>query len=60
MRVSVTQASKELGISVPTLRMLMRNKEINIGKVVKSSLKGKRNTYLIYRNLLDKELGREE
>lgn len=36
----------------------MRKGEINIGKFVKSSLKGKRGQYLIYRDLLDKELGK--
>lgn len=57
-RVTVKQAASELGISIPFLRLLMRKGEINIGKFVKTSLKGKRGQYLIYRDLLDKELGK--
>ena len=58
-RVSVKQAAKELGVSIPFLRLLMKGKNINIGKAVKPSLKGKRTQYLIYRELLDRELGKE-
>lgn len=56
-RVTVAQAAKELGLNVATVRYWIETGQLPIGRYVKC--KGsKRGTYLIYRDLLDAELGR--
>ncbi len=55
-RVPVKDASVMLGLHPDTLRIMMTTGELPIGRVVKGK---RRNTYLIYKNLLEKELGRE-
>ena len=53
-RVTVNQASKELGMTPLTLRTLMRLGRINIGFFTKKP-DAKRGHYVIYRSLLDIE-----
>lgn len=53
-RVTVNQASKELGMTPLTLRTLMRLGRINIGFFTKKP-DAKRGHYVIYRRLLDIE-----
>lgn len=56
-RVTVAQAAEELGIHVATLRYMLETEQIPIGRCIRR--KGsKRRTYLIFRDKLDKELGR--
>lgn len=54
MRVTVKQASEELGMTPLTLRTLMRLGRINIGFFTKKP-DAKRGHYVIYRRLLDIE-----
>jgi len=57
-RVSVLEASKELGLDVATVRYLIETGQLPIGRYFRR--KGaKRGTYVIMRHLLDKELGKE-
>lgn len=56
-RVSVAQAAKELGISPGAVRVRMESGMLPIGQVVQGS--GKNKSYTIYRNLLDKYLGKK-
>lgn len=57
-RVSVAQAAKELGLNVATVRLWIETGQLPIGRYVKR--KGsRRGSYLIYRGLLDKELGKD-
>lgn len=57
-RVSVAQAAKELGLDVATVRFWIETGQLPIGRYVKR--KGaKRGTYLIFRDKLDKELGKD-
>lgn len=53
-RVTVNQASKELGMTPLTLRTLMRLGRLNIGFFTKKP-DAKRGHYVIYRRLLDIE-----
>lgn len=53
-RVSVKQAATELGVTAPTLRWLMAEKEIDIGYVV-SRPKTHHRSFVIYRKSLDEE-----
>ena len=56
-RVSVAQAAKELGLDVATVRFWIETGQLPIGRYVKR--KGaKRGTYLIFRDKLDKEMGK--
>ncbi len=56
-RVTVKQAAKELGLAPQGVRVQMARGELDIGRVVKSvSGNGKR--YLIYRDKLNRELGK--
>ena len=57
-RVSVIQAAKELGLAPQGVRIQMQRGLLPIGYVV-NSVQGNEKRYLIYRNLLDKFLGRE-
>lgn len=54
MRVTVKQASEELGMTPLTLRTLMRLGRINIGFFTKKP-DAKRGHYVIYRRLLEIE-----
>lgn len=53
-RVTVNQASKELGMTPLTLRLLMSSGKLNIGFYTKRP-DAKRGHYVIYRRLLDLE-----
>ena len=56
-RVTVAQAAKELGLDVATVRFWIETGQLPIGRYVKR--KGaKRGTYLIFRDKLDKEMGK--
>lgn len=56
-RVTVEQAAKELGLAVATVRMWIETGQLPIGRYIRR--KGaKRGTYLIYRDLLDREVGK--
>ena len=56
-RVTVEQAAIELGMAPQGVREYMKRGIIDIG-VVLPSIKGKQNRYQIYRDKLDKHLGR--
>lgn len=56
-RVTVKQAAKELGIAPQGVRVQMQRGKLDIGRVV-PSVTGEGNRYLIFRNKLDRELGR--
>lgn len=56
-RVSLKQASKELGMSEQCVRIQMQRKLLDIGEVF-PSVKGNRYSYYIYRDKLDKVLGK--
>lgn len=56
-RVSTKEAARRLGMAECTLRMLMRNKEIDIGYVSKGE--GTNHRYWIYEDKLNKCLGKE-
>lgn len=57
-RITVEQAACELGIDPCTVRYWIRTGELPIGRYVKK--KGcRRGTYLIYRDKLDTELGKQ-
>lgn len=58
-RVSVAQAAKELGLAECSVRIWMESGQLPIGRCIKRK-GGRRATYLIYRDLLDKELGKDE
>lgn len=52
-RVTTKQAALELNMDVDTLQYLLQNERIPIGYAVKKKGK-KRNSYYIYRGLLDR------
>lgn len=56
-RVSTKEAARRLGMAECTLRMLMRNKDIDIGYVSKGG--GTNHRYWIYEDKLNKCLGKE-
>ena len=57
-RVTVEQAAKELGLAAATVRMWIETGQLPIGRYIRR--KGaKRGTYLIYRDLLDREVGKK-
>ncbi len=59
-RVSTKEAARRLGMAECTLRMLMRNKEIDIGYVSKGGKGGGTNhRYWIYEDKLNKCLGKD-
>lgn len=58
-RVSVTQAAKELGLAPQGVRVQMLRGELDIGRVVRS-VTGNGKRFLIYRDKLDKELGKRQ
>lgn len=56
-RVTVAEAAKELGLATATVRMWIETGQLPIGRYIRR--KGaKRGTYLIYRDLLDREVGK--
>lgn len=55
-RVPLLQAAKELGIAPQGLREYMKRGLIDLGAVMPGS--GKRKNYLIYRDKLDRVLGK--
>ncbi len=57
-RVSLPEAAKELGMSQQAVREHMKRKIIDIGYVLPQTKGKRRNTYLIYRDKLDKFLGK--
>lgn len=59
-RVSLAQAARELGLAPQGVREYMKKGLIDIGAVVPAaSGRGKSKRYLIYRDKLDKFLGKE-
>ncbi len=57
-RVTVLQAAKELGVAPQAVRIQMQRGKLDIGMVM-PSIQGKGLRYWIYRNKLDKVLGKE-
>lgn len=55
-RITVEDASRALGLTPLSVRLLMQQGQLDIGYVIKTGQK--RHTYLIYRELLERELGR--
>lgn len=55
-RITVEDASRALGLTPLSVRLLMRQGQLDIGYVIKTGRK--RHTYLIYRELLERELSR--
>ena len=55
-RITVEDASRALGLTPLSVRLLMRQGQLDIGYVIKTGQK--RHTYLIYRELLERELSR--
>lgn len=55
-RITVEDASRALGLTPLSVRLLMRQGQLDIGYVIKAG--EKRHTYLIYRELLERELNR--
>lgn len=56
-RVTTAEAAKELGLDVATVRFWIETGQLPIGRYVKR--KGaKRGTYLIFRDKLDREMGK--
>lgn len=58
-RVSVEEAARLLGITPQGVRVQMQRGLLDIGIVVPSVKGNKKNTYLIYRNKLNRVLGYE-
>ena len=56
-RVTVAQAAAELGLDVATVRLWIETGQLPIGRYIKRR-GAKRGTYLIFRENLDKELGK--
>lgn len=59
-RVSVAQAARELGMAQQGVREYMKRGLIDIGDVLPSVSGTKTLRYFIYRNKLDKHLGKEK
>lgn len=55
-RITVEDASRALGLTPLSIRLLMRQGQLNIGYVIQTG--HGRHTYLIYQELLEKELSR--
>lgn len=58
-RVALPEAAKELGMSQQAVREHMKRKVIDIGYVL-PGIEGERKSYLIYRDKLDKFLGKAQ
>ena len=60
IRIKVKEAATQLGVTPDYIHHHMRRGDLPIGKVVRSGgPKGKRRTYLIYQELIDKFLKEE-
>lgn len=57
-RVTVAQAAKELGLAPQGVREYMKRGLIDIGSVL-PSIKGDRQTYMIFRDKLDEYMGKK-
>ena len=55
-RITVEDASRSLGLTPLSVRLLMRQGQLDIGYVIKTG--HGRHTYLIYQELLERELSR--
>ena len=55
-RITVEEASRALGLTPLSVRLLMQQGQLDIGYVIQTGQK--RHTYLIYQELLERELGR--
>ena len=55
-RITVEDASRALGLTPLSVRLLMQQGQLDIGYVIKTGRK--RHTYLIYQELLERELSR--
>ena len=55
-RITVEDASRALGVTPLTVRILMQQGQLDIGYVIKTGQK--RHTYLVYQELLERELSR--
>ena len=55
-RITVEDASRALGLTPLSVRLLMQQGQLDIGYVIKTGQK--RHTYLIYQELLERELSR--
>ena len=55
-RITVEDASRVLGLTPLSVRLLMRQGQLDIGYVIKTG--HGRHTYLIYQELLERELSR--
>lgn len=58
-RVSVSEAAAELGLNPATVRYWIEIGQLPIGRYIKRR-GAKRGTYLIYRDLLDAEMGKRK
>lgn len=59
-RITIEEAATMLGVSKQAVRLMMQKKEIDIGIVVNSfSLGGSRKTYIIFREKVNKLVGKE-
>lgn len=58
-RVTVEQAAKEIGCFPQYLRNKMKAKEWDLGRVVNSKKPNGQSTYFIFREKLDRFLGKE-
>lgn len=56
-RITIEEAANLLGVSKQAVRIMMQKKAVDIGIVVKS---GNRKTYLIFREKLNKLVGKEQ
>ena len=55
-RITVEEASRSLGLTPLSVRLLMQQGQLDIGYVIKTG--EKRHTYLVYQELLERELSR--
>lgn len=55
-RITIEDASRALGITPLTVRILMQQGQLDIGYVIQTGQK--RHTYLVYQELLERELSR--
>ena len=59
-RLSVKDTAEILGVHPEYLRQLMRNKQIDIGTVIKPARAGGNYQYLIFRDKVNKLIGKEK
>lgn len=56
-RITIEEAANLLGVSKQAVRIMMQKKTVDLGIVVES---GNRKTYLIFREKLNKLVGKEQ